>query len=1005
MHLPSRAKPLLERLDLFLESPAMAPFRAAATSAFLGEDRAALDDELPFVDDYALFEFRDAQGRSMLDLFFAAQGAALPPGERAAFERMRTTFFGGFQVDAVRPGSGFRARRCGTQERYEVVDIAVSAQVKPGDCFLCRLIPFGDRHEIAGSYCLAFDRTFAYVIDRATEHAAGSAPMEIFNPRTYFDALRRRGNMAPHAKTRLEAELFAGQVFAEVGYPRSVEEVQARFQTMTGIKGILADRDLPPFENEDALQRFMSAIQSLWNFTPRDEFGGKSPAEKHAEHAAQGRRELPEHLIADLTLTVQREMQSEKYEKPSDLRHATDAAVARWMQTPQKALGGISPARYLGHGVSLQFPSVAGLPPRDRPVWTAESLEAKAADLAEHGRVHGLLWVTDKLERLGASALGPVPRRGDGPGDARRARTPRLFTEQRTAIESVIDSVCAAMRASGSSISPHGVSAALGRVDATALKRFLTDLILLEAPSEQSRWLEALIQLGAAENLAPIRALCAATSSSDVAELALVYLTAHDTPEAVTAAVNSLLELYADQGIGPDEAGAADLCCRFDFLLPLEWSDDANEALVLFGKPPPHHGEDWRQDFAFLRPHDDPAARERARTMITEKRVRQLMRMARDEKRTSLIAMLGTLVQEATTAACRTHPRFKTLGENLHALAATVAAHRRLDDLTEEAADELALLLASCLAMAIRGRDMRAEISAAHAGTVPWLELLAVDLPWMTGALSARMKTAVGQEDALTLWNGKDAHVREHAALLLADMAPERHAGKLLDVDLVNGEHCMDIAEEIIAARGDAFLDAYCAELARLPAEEAARHLLPFAACAGTERGRIYVDRALEPVLTNGFFWHTLRMLLELADHPMARKVVDLVRQGRVDRSGFWAEYSKRDSLAALRTLIEVHALDADAEQVLAEGSAAFLTREEAEIAERERAKARTSAAADDAIGPPPIDTVAPRPPTHIPLESKHLRDEFVIHRDEHKVGRNDPCPCGSGKKYKNCCG
>ncbi|HEX7892619.1 MAG TPA: SEC-C metal-binding domain-containing protein [Terriglobales bacterium] len=21
------------------------------------------------------------------------------------------------------------------------------------------------------------------------------------------------------------------------------------------------------------------------------------------------------------------------------------------------------------------------------------------------------------------------------------------------------------------------------------------------------------------------------------------------------------------------------------------------------------------------------------------------------------------------------------------------------------------------------------------------------------------------------------------------------------------------------------------------------------------------------------------------------------------------------------------------------------------------------------------------------------------------KVGRNDPCPCGSGKKYKKCCG
>jgi uncharacterized protein YecA (UPF0149 family) len=25
--------------------------------------------------------------------------------------------------------------------------------------------------------------------------------------------------------------------------------------------------------------------------------------------------------------------------------------------------------------------------------------------------------------------------------------------------------------------------------------------------------------------------------------------------------------------------------------------------------------------------------------------------------------------------------------------------------------------------------------------------------------------------------------------------------------------------------------------------------------------------------------------------------------------------------------------------------------------------------------------------------------------KDEPKVGRNDPCPCGSGRKYKKCCG
>jgi len=29
---------------------------------------------------------------------------------------------------------------------------------------------------------------------------------------------------------------------------------------------------------------------------------------------------------------------------------------------------------------------------------------------------------------------------------------------------------------------------------------------------------------------------------------------------------------------------------------------------------------------------------------------------------------------------------------------------------------------------------------------------------------------------------------------------------------------------------------------------------------------------------------------------------------------------------------------------------------------------------------------------------------ELTIRRDKPKIGRNEPCPCGSGKKYKKCC-
>lgn len=34
-----------------------------------------------------------------------------------------------------------------------------------------------------------------------------------------------------------------------------------------------------------------------------------------------------------------------------------------------------------------------------------------------------------------------------------------------------------------------------------------------------------------------------------------------------------------------------------------------------------------------------------------------------------------------------------------------------------------------------------------------------------------------------------------------------------------------------------------------------------------------------------------------------------------------------------------------------------------------------------------------------------HHHHQAPYVRPETKVGRNDPCPCGSGKKHKKCCG
>ena len=40
----------------------------------------------------------------------------------------------------------------------------------------------------------------------------------------------------------------------------------------------------------------------------------------------------------------------------------------------------------------------------------------------------------------------------------------------------------------------------------------------------------------------------------------------------------------------------------------------------------------------------------------------------------------------------------------------------------------------------------------------------------------------------------------------------------------------------------------------------------------------------------------------------------------------------------------------------------------------------------------------------HTPMELENMPKPATVIRGGKKIGRNDPCPCGSGKKYKNCC-
>ncbi len=50
------------------------------------------------------------------------------------------------------------------------------------------------------------------------------------------------------------------------------------------------------------------------------------------------------------------------------------------------------------------------------------------------------------------------------------------------------------------------------------------------------------------------------------------------------------------------------------------------------------------------------------------------------------------------------------------------------------------------------------------------------------------------------------------------------------------------------------------------------------------------------------------------------------------------------------------------------------------------------------------IAGIEPDKPEDISDVERLLHPPVTIKADQPKVGRNDPCPCGSGRKFKNCC-
>jgi len=107
------------------------------------------------------------------------------------------------------------------------------------------------------------------------------------------------------------------------------------------------------------------------------------------------------------------------------------------------------------------------------------------------------------------------------------------------------------------------------------------------------------------------------------------------------------------------------------------------------------------------------------------------------------------------------------------------------------------------------------------------------------------------------------------------------------------------------------------------------------------------------------------------------------------------------EKAVALRPAAWKAFLDADGDTVAAMSGMlmlAAIARRDEEVKDHDTA----SATAPDRIADWVVNLNEWRLANYQPMQSIDPRGGSASRK---KVGRNDPCPCGSGKKYKKCCG
>ena len=967
MALPDCAAPLIADLLAFSDREELDEARESALVQFVsetftaeGENVERADPSTPEFRDFFAFDFPLEPGESaddefVLDLYIEAIESSADEATIAVLRRFAATEFGYFLVVDAAPGELVVLEQPGRDQTFRVPHESIGTEIHEGQGLLGRIVPFADHHEF--SYPPArLDRVNTYRASRWVYRDHTLALAELGDPVAANEILRGWIDHPP---------VLADSGGALAAFSPALDE-DMRFEV-----GDAVDPD--KFTDQESINAAVQEVQYEWFDTPQEALDDKSPNEVIRERAQ---------TIFDVPTT-----DAPDYPEPN-LPAWEEDDLARLCENENL------PTRVAAWSVRMS----RGESPPDGIV---RELFEKASYTHLEDTIS--LW-TESLPNDVATAVSaeirsfysdiPAVEEDERGHELSRRATALDFVTERDLVESFAQ--ISAGLSSESELERHFA------VDALQEFAFAADA----SDALPGLWEE--LSNGAISS--------AQEESDRTSELLASLLTL--APAAVFArALAGVLEvLDGDLHLLDSLAYHLEYCG-----VPPAYVTDIEDAVDTSQRTEDHETV-WTQ----FEPTADAAAARRSDEIITPAFRREIENLAQRGAYRKMVPLLCDANRRAYDSCSGESTSLSPLASQIDVVFDLLASEPFLSSTDREGQSLIATLLATLLSKFIRGRWPRCEAREilANEDLDGLKALFLVNESWLTNATIDRCAELLDVDDLTEAMNSDDEFVRENALLVLARRSPEAFLTSALEeADSVHAEY-PSLLRHVIRSSGEAALHSALEYLRSNPADEIREYFFLFTALvSGTERARRLVEVFSDYFCRSGASGSQLvAACLAIRSKSLAHKIVSAIEDGRILlASPKLLEHQRDRAIADLEALVDVFDIDEDPQSLFARN-----------VEEYERQiEAQRSAPLGEGFDEewdeaeeelPGLDYEHSHGHSHehgphcnhdhshdhshgfSVIEGRQAAGSTFRHETP-QAGRNDPCPCGSGKKFKKCCG